>query len=41
MFTEAEEYYDMKEVKTTKHKFLGKGTYGCTVMPGLDCKENK
>ena len=39
MFTEAEEYYDMEGgKKTTKHKFLGKGTYGCTVMPGLDCK---
>lgn len=36
---DSEEYYDMEGgKKRTKHKFLGQGSYGCTVTPGLDCK---
>ena len=33
------EEYDMEGgKKRIKHKFLGQGSYGCTIKPGLDCK---
>lgn len=34
-----EEYYHLDGgKKTTKHKFVGQGSYGCIVTPGIDCK---
>jgi len=36
---DSEEYYYMEGgKKRIKHKFLGQGSYGCTITPGLDCK---
>ena len=36
---DSEEYYDLEGgKKRIKHKFLGQGSYGCIVTPGLDCK---
>jgi hypothetical protein len=35
---DSEEYYMEGGKKRIKHKFLGQGSYGCTVTPGLDCK---
>lgn len=33
-----ESYYIDGGKKLFKHKFLGEGSYGCTILPGLDCK---
>tara|TARA_B100001175_G_scaffold137153_2_gene116595 strand:- start:5692 stop:7233 length:1542 start_codon:yes stop_codon:yes gene_type:complete len=30
-----------KKHKSRKQKFLGQGSFGCTFMPGLDCKSKK
>lgn len=36
---DSEEYHDLEGgKKRIKHKFLGQGSYGCIVTPGLDCK---
>ena len=30
--------YMIAGIKNNKQKFLGEGSYGCTLTPGLDCK---
>ena len=35
---DSEEYHMEGGKKIIKHKFLGQGSYGCTITPGLDCK---
>tara|TARA_X000000368_G_scaffold389349_2_gene351636 strand:+ start:1363 stop:2790 length:1428 start_codon:yes stop_codon:yes gene_type:complete len=36
---DSEEYYHMEGgKKKISHKYLGQGTYGCTITPGINCK---